>query len=146
MKRRQYSDEFRASSVVMLEAAGYPESKGALARTAKRLGIHDRTLSRWYWKENNPAPAELVNEKRLELSELLDGEIRDALLAMGSAREEASYRDLGVVVGILVDKKQLISGAATQRTEILGDIPVTYVDYRDGFGASGDEAGPRDDS
>lgn len=114
MARPRYDDKFRANAVVLLEAAGYPETKGALERTAKHLSIPPRTLSRWALSEQNPPPGEMVTEKRAELSELLTKEINAALKEMNNARGGASYRDLGTVVGILVDKRQLLNDRPTE--------------------------------
>lgn len=116
-KRRQYDDKFRASAVVMLEGAGYPDKEGALTRTAKHLGVPAMTLSRWFKAKNNPPPTELVTEKRLELIDLVKNELDAIFRAMPAVRGEASYRDLGTVAGILADKKQLLEGKATERIE-----------------------------
>lgn len=120
MKRKSYDDKFRASAVVMLEAAGYPNEKGALTKTAAHIGVPARTLSRWFNGEQNPPPDQTVNEKRDELSVLLDTEIRAILGDMPEARKDASYRDLGTVAGILIDKIQLITGKPTSRSETTG--------------------------
>lgn len=116
-KRKQYDDKFRASAVVMLEAAGYPDKPGALTQTAKHLGVPAMTLSRWFKAKNNPPPNELVTEKRLELIDLVKNELDAIFRAMPAVRGEASYRDLGTVAGILADKKQLLEGKATERIE-----------------------------
>lgn len=119
-KRKRYSDKFRASAVVMLEGAGYPDEKGALTRISEHLSVPQATLHRWFHEKQNPPPSELVNEKKDELANLLDAEIRNALMEMNTARETATYRDLGTVLGILVDKKQLITGKPTSRSESTG--------------------------
>lgn len=113
-ERARYDDKFRASAIVMLQAAGWPNQEGALTRTAQHLRIPLTTLRRWASGQQNPPPADLVSEKKAELSDLLDKEIEAALNEMNSARSEASYRDLGTVIGILIDKKQLISGQPTE--------------------------------
>ena len=117
-KRKRYDDKFRASAVVMLEAAGYPDKAGALASTAKHLGVPHNTLRNWFHGVHNPAPSDIRQEKRGELSDLLRNEIDAALGAMDGARPDASYRDLGTVTGILIDKLQLITGKPTERNEI----------------------------
>lgn len=119
-KRKSYDDKFRASAVVMLEAAGYPDRPGSLTQVASHIGVPHPTLSRWYNQQRNPPPNEVVQEKRLELSELLDAELRAIFSAMPAVRSDASYRDLGMVAGILTDKKQLIDGKATERKELTG--------------------------
>ena len=121
-KRRRYDDKFRASAVVMLEAAGYPDREGALSQVAKAVDVPLPTLHRWARGKNNPPPSDVVNEKRKELRELLDDEIRAALGEMSQARGEASYRDLGTVTGILFDKIQLIDGKPTGITQDVSNL------------------------
>lgn len=122
-KRNNYDDKFRASAVVMLQAAGYPNEKGALTRIANHLHIPARTLSRWFNGEQNPPPDQTVNEKKGELTDWMRSEIYAALKEMSAARQEASYRDLGTVVGILTDKMQLLSGEPTSRDEHIARTP-----------------------
>lgn len=117
-KRRQYDDKFRASAVVMLEAAGYPDKPGALTQVAAHIGVPAMTISRWFKAANNPPPHELVTEKRLDLKDMLRAEINGALGAMPGQRIEATYRDLGTVAAILIDKLQLLEGKATERVEV----------------------------
>jgi len=106
----------------MLEAAGYPDKKGALIAVAKSLGVPHSTLSRWANSVCNPPPSEIVQEKKQELKDLLENELRGILGDMPSARLDASYRDLGTVAGILFDKLQLVSG---KPTEIIDDSGIT---------------------
>lgn len=118
-KRKRYDDKFRASAVVMLEAAGYPHRKGALAEVAKHLGVAAMTISRWFRASQNPPPNEIVTEKAADLRTLLELELRAALGAMAGVRPDAAYRELGTVAGILFDKLQLLEGKPTDRTEII---------------------------
>lgn len=113
-QRPRYDDKFRASAVVMLEAAGYPNVQGALAQVAKHLGMQEMTLSRWARGVQNPPPNQLVINKKQELSSLHEGEIRAIFAEMGTKREDASYRDLGIVLGIVSDKWQLLNGEPTE--------------------------------
>lgn len=115
----RYSDEFRAQAVLMLEAAGYPETKGALTKTARALGIKVMTLSRWGRRTQNPPPNKLVSEKVFDLKEALLNEVQAILEEFPNARPDADYRELGTVLGIVVDKLQLLDGKATERVEIL---------------------------
>lgn len=119
-KRKSYDDKFRASAVVMLEGAGYPDKEGSLTYVAKHLGVPHPTLSRWYNAQRNPPPNELVQEKRLELIDMVNAELDAIFKTMPSVRGDASYKDLGTVAGILADKKQLLEGKATERKEITG--------------------------
>lgn len=120
--RNRYDDKFRASAVVMLEAAGYPDKKGALEQVARNLGMPAPTLHRWIRAKNNPPPFDIVKEKRTELRDLLENELRAIFQEMPEARGDASYKDLGTVAGILFDKKQLIDG---KPTEIIEDARLT---------------------
>ena len=120
-KRPKYEDKFRANAVVLLEAAGYPNKEGALATTARRLGVPAPTLSRWARQKNNPPPNELVTEKKGELIDLIRDEIREAVGAMDNVRVDASYKELATAVGIFIDKLQLLTGEPTDnnRTRIV---------------------------
>lgn len=112
----------------MLEAAGYPTEKGALTRVAEHLKVPARTLSRWFNGEQNPPPDQTVNEKKGEMTDWLRDEIAHAVTAMAKVREEASYRDIGTVLGILIDKLQLLSGAPTERKEYVARTPEERAD------------------
>jgi len=114
--RKRYDDKFRASAVVMLEAAGYPDKKGAMTQVAKHLGVPMATLNGWFKASRNPPPAELRTEKRGDLVALIREELGGILEAMPNARMDASFRDLAVATGILVDKLQLLTGAPTENS------------------------------
>jgi transposase-like protein len=117
-KRRRYTDEERATAVLFLESEGYFQDKpGALTRVSERLGIPHQTLSRWAREKQNPAPPELVQEKRKALIELLRDEAYAILGDMDTTRVDADYRTLGTVLGIVVDKLQLLDGKPTERNE-----------------------------
>lgn len=113
VKRRKYDDKFRASAVVMLEAAGYPGKEGALTQVAKRLSVPHNTLRGWYHSEHNPPPSQLRQEKKGDLLDWIEEELAGIFSDMPGKREEASYRDMGTVAGILMDKKQLLTGNPT---------------------------------
>lgn len=118
-KRTRATDDFRASAVLMLEAAGYPAKKGAMQQVSNRLGVAPSTLRGWYSGAHNPPPAHLRHEKKVNLIE----ELKELLgLSIDAAREtvgEANYRELMTGIGILVDKVQLLSGEPTWRGEII---------------------------
>ena len=101
----------------MLEAAGYPKKTGAMTAVSKRVNVPHQTLGRWFRQENNPPPAELVQEKKRDLikdlTALLHLSIDKALMEAG----EASYRELSTGIGIFIDKLQLLTGQPTERTE-----------------------------
>lgn len=112
-KKPSYDDQFRATAVVALRAAGWPNQVGALARVAADLKIHERTLDRWAKGESNPPPDNIVRTKQVELSDLFEQEMRWIFQAMEKKRGEASYRDLGIVLGITSDKRQLLNDQPT---------------------------------
>ncbi len=116
-KRKRYDDEFRASAVLFLQAAGYPDKKGALARTSTHLSVPGRTLSRWFNKEQNPPPDQMVSKKKLDLVKVIRNELSSIFDGMEGARDEASYRDLSWAAGVLIDKVLLLQGDPTSRIE-----------------------------
>lgn len=126
--RNRYDDKFRASAVVMLEAAGFPEEKGALMRIAAHLHVPKSTLSRWFHEKQNPAPPELVTEKKGELVDWIRSELYAAFGRMPVVRNEASYRDLATTIGILTDKLQLLTGQPTSRDEHITRTPEERAD------------------
>lgn len=120
MKRKRYDDKFRASAVVMLEAAGYPEQKGALSHVADHLRVPAMTLSRWFKQSNNPPPNELVTEKRTDFLANLKALAWKLSDAIPSKIEDANLQQVGTVLGIVVDKAQLLEGKATERVDHTG--------------------------
>lgn len=122
-KRKRYDDKFRASAVVMLEAAGYPDKIGALAEVAKHLGVPAMTISRWFKAAQNPPPNELVTQQKKELTDRLE-ELAHKLVDMAftiadDADTSASIQQVATSMGIVVDKWQLLKGKPTDRTEIV---------------------------
>jgi len=114
LRQPKYTDKFRASAVVMLMAAGWPDVKGAQSRVAKHLKVPRQTLVKWAKKEQNPPPPQLVQEKRRNMIELLE-EMRYMLL--DEAREaipDAPLNHLLTGYGILTDKQRLLTGESTE--------------------------------
>lgn len=116
-RKRRYDDKFRASAVVMLQAAGYPGTKGALRRVATHLKMPESTLHSWA-NGSNPAPSDIRCEKKEDLTGYILAELGAILGEMPNARSEASFRDLAVAFGIMTDKLQLLTGEPTDRTDI----------------------------
>ena len=112
----RYNDEFRASSVLLLEAAGYPRRPAALEEVAARVKVSSRQLRRWYDGSSNPPPDRIVGHKKLDLRKAIQTELAEIFESMGGARADASYRDLGTVAGILFDKLALLNGDSTQNS------------------------------
>ena len=112
-KQPKYDDEFRASALVMLEAAGYPDTLGAMERVAGHLGVPGRTLRRWYTGQSNPPPDKVVARKKIDLTQAVRHELSAIFADMEAKRGEASYRDLTIAAGVLIDKQQLLEGKPT---------------------------------
>ena len=110
---RQYTDDFKAGALALLAASGWPEDENGLARTAKHLNVPVSTLRNWYSRDKQP-PAELREEKNLELTEAIRRELGAILTEMAGKREDASFKDLAVGFGILAEKLQLLNGEPTQ--------------------------------
>lgn len=117
MARKRYTDKFRATAVVMLDAQGYPEKEGALSKVAKHLDVPLSTLRGWWTAEHNPPPADIRNEKRGDLAALIKNEVEGVLSAMPDKRIEADYRALATALGIMVDKLQLLTGQPTETND-----------------------------
>ena len=117
-KRNRYTDQFRADAVLFMEAAGYPAQKGALERVSKELGVPTSTLHRWFRGKNNPPPAELVIEKRIDLIAAIRREITKIIPEFDLTRGEADYKSLMTAFAILIDKWAVLDGHATQRIDV----------------------------
>lgn len=122
MPRKRYTDKFRATAVVMLEAQGYPDVKGALSKVAKHLDTPPSTLKGWWTAEHNPAPTQLRDEKKSDLAALIKNEVEEVLNTMPDKRVEADYRALSTALGIMVDKLQLLTGEPTERKEVKQEL------------------------
>lgn len=113
--RRRYTDEERASLMVMLQSEGYPGKVGALQKVAEYAAISPDVLRRWWKGTQNPPPDKLVVHKKIDLKEAINEELTAIFKEMKSARSSADYRELGTVAGILFDKKQLLEDKPTER-------------------------------
>jgi len=133
----RYTDEERAQHVLMLEAAGYPKRKGALAQYAKKCGIPHPTLSRWYRHVQNPPPNKTVRKKKRDLKEALRALILDFTEHAHDAAKDAGLDPLTRGIGIATDKLLLLEGNANWRLEIIGlvkDGSMTAQQVRDELG------------
>lgn len=128
MAKKQYTDDEVAVALAFLKASGYPTVKGAMDKAARHTGIARNTLRRWARGESHPVGANVVARKTLDLKAVIDNELVEIFDEMDVARDGASYKDLAVAAGILIEKKQLIAGEPTQRIattveEELEDVP-----------------------
>lgn len=136
-RRRVYTDKQKQGAVLMVEAAGYPHTVGALNRAARETGIAKQTLSDWVKrgikKVDEAGKQELevlMEETRSELTELFDHEIREIFKAMKTTRGEATYKDLTIAAGIITDKLRLLSGESTAsvKQDQTQEITIRYVE------------------
>lgn len=126
MARRHYSDADRAAALAVLVSNG-----GSLAQTSRATGVPFSTLKGWAAAPDRAAPADVRDEKKVSLADILKdvaiaslGLQRDALAyleAMPQAeRGKAALDrlgDLNRVSGTAIDKHQLVSGEPTERVE-----------------------------
>lgn len=102
----------------MLEAAGYPDRKGALTAVSKKLNTPHNTLLQWYRKTTNPPPSELRQEKRFDLIEAIKAEVESAFGRLPDVRGEATYKEITTSIAIFIDKLQILEGKPTHILEI----------------------------
>ena len=128
-----YTDEFRASAVLMLEAAGYTGNgkgrKGALARVSGNVKVPVSTLRSWYIGIHNPPPTKVSTRKKLDLIEAISIELDSILDEMNIKRRDASYGQLATAFGIMTDKRQILTGGPTENiNQNIKQIRVVYDD------------------
>lgn len=111
-KRRSYSDEFRAEALACLRS-----NAGNIKRTAKQLGIPEKTLEGWAKGRNHPVDAHLRDRKTGELKDALDEWIRDIMQIPMGAYKELSLQQAAIAVGIATDKIMLLTNRPTQIDE-----------------------------
>jgi hypothetical protein len=115
-KYNQYTDKFKAGAVLTWEA------NPNFVAVAKHLSIPEATLRSWVNKHQNngkrPAAAELDVEiydgKKIDFVQAIENELYGIHQEMKCKREGADYRELAVAFGILHDKRQLLTGGATE--------------------------------
>lgn len=127
--QRSYSDEEKAYLILMCQAAGYPHNEGAIRRVAREQKVKERTLYRWMQmgvstdEVRREAVGEIVEQKKLQLTEMLENALRAAVESLPDKIDEATYKDTGVVIGILTDKLQLLNGQPTESI----DAQITFI-------------------
>lgn len=104
---RRYTKRQKTTAVIAAELTN-------VAAAAEAQGIPQSTLRRWM---DDPALADLRSKTREDLAN--EAHVLAQLAAEQIQRRLPEYepRDLNTLYGIMVDKSQLLSGAATSRTE-----------------------------
>lgn len=123
-KWTQYSDEDKASAVLMLKAAGYPDRPGAMAQTLKELRgtVPESTLRSWAKEQHGAPPAKVRDKKRGEIAQTLTEVAFKLLEHLGSIADTGDVRETATAFGIVMDKLQLLDGEPTQSiTHIIMD-------------------------
>ena len=115
-KRKRYTDEFRASAVLMYEAT--PN----FVQVANHLKMPEATLRSWVNRkraidkmpQGAETDVEIYDETKIDFVQMIDSEMVEIFKEMKFKRDTAEYRELGIVYGILQDKKQLLTGGPTE--------------------------------
>ena len=129
-KWTDYSDEDKASAVLMLEAAGYPDRKGAMTQVVKALGVPESTLRSWAKNEHGAPPAKVRERKRGELVESLKDVATKLVEHLGNIADTGDVRETATALGIVVDKLQALTDE--QPTQHVNQrISIEYIDDAD---------------
>lgn len=114
-----YDEKFKAVAVARLYMEGYPEFPGALRKVSAELGLTHQTLSRWAKGTGTSVPPALVAMAVDAMGSAIDSQLEKILQEMDAKRGDANFKDLALTFGILFDKRQLLMGAPTHRTETI---------------------------
>jgi transposase-like protein len=117
MAQQGYSNEFKAEALARLKAEGWPDKEGAILKVSKQMGVPHQTLSRWTrgMVKDMPSSKE-VSEAEEALADKVESELDMILKQMGLTRATASYKDLNISFGIMVDKLMVLRGKPNKRT------------------------------
>src|SRR5438552_504521 len=105
--RKHRSKRQRVAAVMTAEIA-------SVTAAAAEAGVSERTVRRW---KNDPEMAEYVNQTRAETADQMRALSLKVLAEICERLPQYEPRDLSILLGILTDKAQLLSGEATTRTE-----------------------------
>lgn len=119
MARKHYTEEKIAHSLAVLRSNG-----GNLKRTSDQTGVTRSTLRAW---QSGQLPEqmdpEVIKDTQDAISRKIVEQFADiATLSLEAAKAkipEASYRDLLIGAGIATEKRELLGGRPTARTESL---------------------------
>lgn len=105
---RRYSDEDRSNALAALAANG-----GNVERTAKQLRIPETTLRHWARGERHPETAQMGEQKKGPLADAMEEVVFVLVGMMPEKAKDAPLKDIGVTVGIAVDKIRLLRDQPT---------------------------------
>jgi hypothetical protein len=115
----EYDERFKANAVAKLYAEGYPAFPGALRKVSAELGVPHQTLSRWVKGLGTTVDMRLVELAVSSMETVIDERLDQILGKMEEKADKAQFKELAIAFGILFDKRQLLRGAPTSRTERL---------------------------
>lgn len=120
-RRRSYSEDDVASALTSLRG-----NEGRIRSTARDLAIPAMTLSQWASEarrpetaENAPRRHEVSTRQVEETIQTLSEVIPQALARVKEALPSLNGYQAMLTAAIAIDKRQLLSGGATSRTEVL---------------------------
>lgn len=118
---RKYTDKQREGALLLLEASTHPTLEGRIAEAAKAAGVNPKTLHHWHrvgLRNGDPVAqeelAELREDMRLELKDMLENVLRLAIGSVPDKIEDADLRDTAMFIGITFDKLRLIDDQPTE--------------------------------
>lgn len=111
--RRQFSDNDKAAALAALDANG-----GNVLKTAKQINVPRSTLQEWANGRVNHDVPELRQQAKKALAERLEEIAHQLIDAVPDKIADASLQQVATALGIVVDKKQLLTGEATSRADV----------------------------
>lgn len=129
----KYSDEYRTSAIVMLEAQGYPDDSYALGRVHSYLKSRKpfptkATLLNWYQGEKTPSDSKVLNDKKRDMTLELKGLVWKLIDHAGDndTISDMSGQQTITSIGILIDKIRLLTGLPTQIVQIMPSLMTSF--------------------
>jgi hypothetical protein len=118
MVYKKYTEQQRASITAFAISCGYPNRHGSVSYVQKLTKVGNNQIHNWYKEQDKFCGGkEVVKAKMIELEELLEQELSGVFKEMLNKRENASYKDLIVGVGVMTDKLLALRGKASNITE-----------------------------
>lgn|SRR5262249_45512588 len=112
---RRYTDRDKAAALAHLQSG-----RGIVNQAARELGIPNETLRGWAaGRHLQPKVAEEFGVVRDTLSAKLEDAAYEMVDAIYEKIDEASLRDLGATLGVVIDRMRLLREEPTQITESL---------------------------
>lgn len=124
-RKSTYSDEFVAAAIVLLQANGWPEIRGAQAKTARQLDVPQNTLIGWANESNrNVHKARTFDIVKAELAEMWS-EGASILYKQGmERRDELSAMQAFTAAAISTDKMDILTRgpAVNVQVNVIGSV------------------------